>query len=203
MQHYDLWNYEIQITEKIDFDTKLEKYPDLEPFFCCRQMHSNLVHEWDPDWQNTMQWDGIYTDQKWIWLKVGVSDCNPVAIMGKRRFGIVHAGRRWIQHGIIQNMFHQLQEKGESDFSVFVWPSIRKCCYEVGEEFCERCDPQFMIPQSNGKFHLDMMGMINNILKNFPCEQLNIHPECTKCGSHFFSYRKQDGINNFMLIRRK
>lgn len=203
MQNYDFWSYEIQITEKVDFDRKLGKYAAIEPFFWCKQIHSANIHKWYPDWQNTIEGDWIYTDQKGIWLKVWVSDCNPVAIMGKKWFGIVHAGRRGLQKGIIQKMFKTLQEKGESDFSIFVWPSIKKCCYEVGEEFADRCDPVFLISQQSGKSHLDMQGMMQNIFKDFPCKQVYFHPECSKCGDNFFSHRNKDGINNFMLIRKK
>lgn len=203
MQTFDFWAYEILLTEKSDFDWKNECYPWVQPFFCCKQMHSKLVHEWNPDWKNETEGDGLYSNQKGIRLKVGVSDCNAVAVMGKERFGIVHAGRKGLQLGIIENLIDKLQAKGESDFKVFLWPAIRKCCYEVGAEFSERCEAQYLIPQANGKFHLDMLGMIQDRLKAFPCSEIHIHPECTKCGKHFFSYRRKDGINNFILIRKK
>ena len=73
----------------------------------------------------------------------------------------------------------------------------------MGAEFSERCEAQYLTPQANGKFHLDMLGMIQDRLKAFPCSEIHIHPECTKCGKHFFSYRRKDGINNFILIRKK
>ena len=149
MQTFDFWNYEIHITEKSDFDWKNECYPWVQPFFCCKQVHSKLVHEWNPDWKNETEGDGLYSNQKGIWLKVGVSDCNAVAVMGKERFGIVHAGRKGLQLGIIENLIEKLQAKGESDFKVFLWPAIRKCCYEVGAEFSERCEAQYLMPQAN------------------------------------------------------
>ena len=70
-------------------------------------MHSKLVHEWNPDRKNETEGDGLYSNQKGIWLKVGVSDCNAVAVMGKERFGIVHAGRKGLQLGIIENLIYK------------------------------------------------------------------------------------------------
>ena len=152
MQTFDFWNYEIHITEKSDFDWKNECYPWVRPFFCCKQVHSKLVHEWNPDRKNETEGDGLYSNQKGIWLKVGVSDCNAVAVMGKERFGIVHAGRKGLQLGIIENLIEKLQAKGESDFKVFLWPAIRKCCYEVGAEFSERCKISILFLKRMGSF---------------------------------------------------
>lgn len=202
MQSFDLGIYTIQITEKSDFDWENKCYPGVQPFYGCKQIHSNLIHERKPNWENTTEGNGIYSNVKGITLKVGVSDCNPIIIMGKERFWIVHAWWKGIQQGIIQAMINTLIGKGESEFDIFIWPSIRKCCYEVVKEFSERCEPQFFSPKANGKFQFDMLGMIKNILKNFPCRERYIHPECTQCGKHFFSYRRGDGINNLVLVTK-
>lgn len=111
MQSFDLANYTIHITEKTDFDEKHECYPEIQLFYSCKQIHSNLIHKRQPNWDNTTEGDGLYSNQKGIWLKVGVADCNAVAIMGKEWFGIVHAGRKGLQQGLIQVMMKKLQEK--------------------------------------------------------------------------------------------
>lgn len=203
MQTFDFGAYDILLTEKADFDQEKWKYPQLEPFFCCKQTHSKLIHERNPDWDNGTEGDGLYSNQTGILLKVGIADCNAVAIMGKERFGIVHAGRKGLQQGIVEHMMERLQAKGESAFKIFLGPAIRSCCYEVGPEFSERCEASYLTPKANGKFHLDMLAMLKDRLQAFPCEEIHVHSECTKCGEHFFSCRNKDGINNFMLIRKK
>lgn len=203
MQNFNFGNYQIQITEKTDLNWKQMCYPEVQTFYCCKQIHSDQIHEWKPGWNNNIEGDGLYSNVKWIALKIGVSDCNPLIIMGEEWFWIVHAWWKGLKQWIIQKMMQKLQEKWEKSFNVFIWPSIRKCCYEVGEEFTTRCDSSFLNPKENGKFCMDMLGMIKEILKNFPCKEIYTHPECTKCGTHFFSHRKGDGINNLILVSKK
>jgi copper oxidase (laccase) domain-containing protein len=38
--------------------------------------------------------DGIFSNQSGVALGLRVADCNVIAIMGKKRFGIIHAGRK-------------------------------------------------------------------------------------------------------------
>lgn len=203
MKSYFLENYTIQTTEKSDFDPSLTKYPSMEWAIRCKQIHSNTIHEYHADWDNEIQGDGIISDQRGIKLSVWVSDCNAVAIMGKTWFGIVHAWWKGLQSGIIQNLFKKLKEKGESEFSVFVGPSIRVCCYQVGEEFTKRCAPEFLKRDASWKLYFDMLGMISSLVKNEHCTEVIIDPSCTKCSKNFFSYRRGDGINNFISVTKK
>lgn len=203
MQSYNFWNYTIQITEKNDFDLETQEYPILQnTLIGPKQIHSNTIYEYYPN-RDTPKWDGVFSDQKEITLSVGARDCNAVVIMGKRRYGILHVGRKWLRDGIIQTMISRLEEKGESDFTVFIWPSIRACCYEVGQEFANYFKPQYLIPQDNGKYKLDMIANIIDILKESNIWDITIHPTCTKCSTNFFSHRKWDWINNLISVQKR
>lgn len=202
MQIYNFWNYTIEVTEKNDFDFSMYNYPHLiNSIHRCTQIHSNIIHEYHQN-QDTPEWDGIYSNQSWIKLAVGVSDCNAVVIMGSERYGILHAGRRGLRDGIIQTMIHKLKEKEKSDLKIFVWPSIRTCCYEVGEEFTSYFDSKYLIKQENGKYTLDMIANISDIFKELSISDITIHQVCTKCSNNFFSYRNWDRINNILTIQK-
>lgn len=202
MRTFSIKNYEIKITEKSDFDNALMQYPACSHLIRCKQIHSNLIHEYHSERKNETPGDGIFSDQKNIPLTVGVSDCNAVVIMGAERYGILHAGWAGLKEGIISKMFEKLTELGESEFSVFVGPSIRTCCYEVGEEFTEWVDAKYLQENIRGRYQFDMIAMIQDLLREYPCKQIQIHPSCTKCSSNFWSYRRGDGINNFITIEK-
>jgi copper oxidase (laccase) domain-containing protein len=110
--------------------------------------------------------------------------------MGKKRFGIIHAGRKWLKDGIIQKMFSQLIEKEETSFSVFIWLSIRKCCYEVGKEFTTYFEPKYLSFIDEEHYMLDMIAVIQDICLQYSINKLHIHLDCTKCSPKFFSYRE-------------
>ena len=203
MEKTTFGHYQIQITEKSDFDPLIQNYPSLQgQVFRCKQIHSNQIHRWHPQWDNSTPGDGIIADTTGIKLGVGVSDCNAVVIMGEQRYGILHAGWAGLKEGIISKMFEKLTELGESEFSVFVGPSIRTCCYEVGEEFTEWVDAKYLQKNNRGRYQFDMIAMIQDLLREYPCKQIQIHPSCTKCSSNFWSYRRGDGINNFITIEK-
>lgn len=86
MRTFSIKNYEIKITEKSDFDNALMQYPACSHLIRCKQIHSNLIHEYHSERKNETPGDGIFSDQKNIPLTVGVSDCNAVAIMGEHWF---------------------------------------------------------------------------------------------------------------------
>jgi hypothetical protein len=201
MQSYNFWDYIIQITEKTDFDIEQQRYPTVRTIHC-KQIHSNTIYEYQEP-RNTPEWDGIFSNKEDITLSVWVSDCNAVVIMGQKRYWILHAGRKGLRDGIIQTMINQLKEKGESDFTVLVWPSIRACCYEVGEEFTSYFNQKYLTKQENEKYKLDMISVIQDILKSYNISNITVHPTCTKCSSNFFSYRNWDGINNIVIIQKK
>lgn len=145
--------------------------------------------------------DGIITQITNTKIGVLIADCNGIAIMGKQRFGIIHAGRRWLQKGIIQKATKMLHELWEDIFSlqIYIWPSIRQCCYEVGEEFLTYFDAKYFT-RKNERLYFDMIARIRDILSELeiPEANIDINTACTSCSGKFFSYRKQN--NNQRMV---
>ena len=91
--------------------------------------------------------DALMTDEKGILLSVRVADCLPVLLADVRRRAVaaIHAGWRGMLHSIVEKGVGEMRRVFGSrpqDLVAALGPSIRACCYEVGEEvrdaFCGR-----------------------------------------------------------------
>lgn len=92
--------------------------------------------------------DGLVTDVPGILLAVKTADCMPVIIVDKKKkaAGIFHAGWRGTLHRIVEKgvgeMFRWFGSKPR-DLQAVLGPSIRDCCYSVGEEVRDHFRSQF------------------------------------------------------------
>lgn len=85
--------------------------------------------------------DAIVSDVPGLALTVLVADCVPVLLVDPRR-GIaaaVHAGWRGTAAGIVGASVDVMRELGArpEDLVAAIGPSIRPCCYEVGDELVD------------------------------------------------------------------
>ncbi len=84
--------------------------------------------------------DGLVTDAAEVVLGVKTADCLPVFFEDPvcRAVGVVHAGWRGLQAGVLETAVAKLTHAYGSrpaDLTVGIGPAIRGCCYEVGPEF--------------------------------------------------------------------
>lgn len=91
--------------------------------------------------------DALVTDQAGILLSVRSADCLPVLLVDAPHgaIGAIHAGWRGALEGILEITVGEMGRRFSShprDLLAALGPSIRACCYEVGEEvvaaFCDR-----------------------------------------------------------------
>jgi len=83
--------------------------------------------------------DAAMTAEPGILLSVRIADCLPVLLADpeRRAVAVVHAGWRGAQARIIEKAVGDMRGAFGSDptqFVVALGPSIRACCYDVGEE---------------------------------------------------------------------
>ena len=92
------------------------------------QTHSNRVIFLNKKVPRVIQADGIITDRKDLTLGILTADCAPIVIIGKRNFGIVHAGWKGALSDIITNAVKILGSRGEmnSDLYFFIGPHLKK-----------------------------------------------------------------------------
>lgn len=91
--------------------------------------------------------DALFTDEPGILISVRSADCMPILVADPKRRAVaaIHAGWRGALERIIEKTIGEMVRVFGSqprDLLAAVGPSIRACCYEVGEEvlsaFCGR-----------------------------------------------------------------
>jgi len=199
-------HYEIFISERTDesfnFRNREEVFMDI---VVPLQPHgSNIFLMMDEYYSDNIEADGIVTSLEHTPIAVKLADCNGVIIMWKKYFWVVHAGWKWLKNQVIEKCVEKLGFLGEKDsnLEVYIGPSIRSCCYEVGNEFKDIFEKKYL-KKKGKKLHLDMLKFIEDIFKKLGITKVEIHSECTKCGDNFFSYRGGDEKKRFLVGVKK
>ncbi len=96
--------------------------------------------------------DALITDSPGILLSVRTADCLPVLLIDAKRqvVAAVHAGWRGALSSIIEKAVGEMRRVFQSkpaDLTAAIGPSIRSCCYEVGEEVVEAFRGRFAQPE--------------------------------------------------------
>lgn len=110
-----------------------------------KQIHSAVIWQ-DP--QPGAAGDGLITAQPGKLLTIRVADCVPILIVDARRRAIaaVHAGWRGTVQRIAEKAVGEMRAQlgcEPADLRAAIGPSIRSCCYEVGDEVVETVLAQF------------------------------------------------------------
>ena len=148
--------------------------------------------------------DGLATDRPEIPLMIRVADCLPVFVydLKTKASALIHAGWRGTKEQISLEALKVFKEKFHSDIKdirVGLGPSIRSCCYEVGQEFQEMFPRETV--QRSQMFFFDLSQANKNqlidagILK----EHIADSATCTCCDQRFFSYRREGKAAGRML----
>ncbi len=140
--------------------------------------------------------DAVVTSDPSLILTIRTADCVPVFLYDEKAgaIGLAHAGWRSAAENIIAKTIGMMSKKlGASTGSMkaALGPSIRSCCYQVGQEFCG-IFPEHVIPQ-NGNWYLDLQGACRmKLLREGVLEENILDASCcTCCSKDLFSYRRQ------------
>ncbi len=138
--------------------------------------------------------DGLLTEVKDVYLGVKTADCLAVAFLNIKRIGIIHVGWRGVKKGIVEKMSEYF--KGHEDTYIFISPSARSCCYEVGEEFLDYFKRNMDF--RNKKLFFDLKKEVRERLNKLGFEKFIDYNVCTICNSKFPSHRR-DGTKERMF----
>jgi YfiH family protein len=148
--------------------------------------------------------DAFITDEKNLALAIRTADCVPVFIFDPRRraIGLAHAGWKGTYQSIAARTVHKMQAEYASriaDLKVVLGPGIRKCCYQVGEEFRDNF-PSY-VEDREGLLYADMISANRDQLLRAGVGQENILDSgtCTCCNKDYFSFRR-DGLKAGRMI---
>lgn len=177
----------------------------------CNQVHganvNRVTHE--GAWRECDSCDALWSGEGHTALAIKIADCLPVGLLDSTHGVIanVHSGWRGAVQRITAAAIDALAHDTSFDTLTayaYLGPSIRKCCFEVGEEVATQFDPLY-IDRSHAKPHVDLVRYTIDILhdRGFEAERIFDSGLCTRCeGSIFHSYRRdgKGGGRNLQLV---
>lgn len=101
-----------------------------------------------PDGRPLLTGDGLITNTPGLLLAAKTADCMPIIIVDpkKRAVGVFHAGWRGTLRRIAEKGVGEMRRwfgSRPQDLKAALGPSIRNCCYNVGEEVRDQFRSQF------------------------------------------------------------
>lgn len=171
----------------------------------CLQIHSaNVVraaHE--ASWRECDSCDALWSSGKGVTLGIKVADCLPVSLIDMEHGVIANVHSGW--RGAVQRITNAALDAAPLDpASTRAWlgPSIRACCFEVGDEVAMQFGERF-VDRSRRKPYVDLVAFTIDILRSRGITDISDSGLCTRCeGSIFHSYRR-DGAGkgrNLVLV---
>ncbi len=157
--------------------------------------------------------DGVITDIKGVLLCVQVADCVPILLAQREAevVGAVHAGWRGTSRGILKRAIRAMRTFygiSADEILISMGPSIRGCCYEVGEEVVRMVGQAGIVSERDGRAFLDLarVNHLQALSEGVPLENISIIDGCTCCEpDRFYSFRRERTSHRqggFIGIRR-
>jgi len=179
---------------------------DYRLLICAKQVHSSgvkVARESDAgkgalSYETSVpDTDAFVTEVKNLPLSIFTADCLSIFLYdpAKPAIGLVHAGWRSTKENIAVKTLRLMQKEFNTsmeDLYVGFGPSIRSCCYEVGEAFKDHFAKG--LSKRNNRFYLDLIRVNREEVLSLGVKESNIFdPEiCTFCHSEdFFSFRRE------------
>ena len=176
----------------------------------CTQIHGKSAARarHSAQWRECDSCDALWSSERHVALGIKVADCLPVTMIDPIHevMANVHSGWRGTAQSITDATLDELTfatsfEARES--LAFLGPSIRACCFEVGEDVASQFDSAY-IDRTRAKPHVDLVQLTIDVLRRrgFAEERIHDSKVCTRCeGSVFHSYRRgASGGRNLALV---
>jgi YfiH family protein len=163
----------------------------------CTQVHGATARrvKREDRWRECDSCDALLTAERGVALGIKVADCLPVTLVDPRHgvLANIHSGWR----GAVQNITGVTLDALERDTAfeaasalAYLGPTIRACCFEVGDEVAVQFDPQY-VDRSRPKAHVDVPALTAGLLRNRGFSEIHDSGLCTRCeGSIFHSFRR-------------
>jgi len=199
--------------------SEIERHFELSKIAQLKQVHSAevLIVDDIENHDNLSEGDALVTDLKGVGIAIRTADCVPILLVDDRQSAVaaIHGGWRGTLSEIAMNTVSLIERKygiSPSKLTAVIGPSIKKCCYEIGEDvvslFEEKfhnCD-QYLFKSGEYKYMLDL-PLANKIgLQEAGVMDIEVIDICTKCNDSFYSYRREGrGVNtqlSFIALKR-
>jgi polyphenol oxidase len=163
-----------------------------------RQVHGTDVHVATASTgANPPEADAAVTATRGLPLAVLTADCAPLALACDDAVGVVHAGHRGLEHGVIERALEQLRAIGSGPVRAYLGPCIRPARYEFGAadlaRFVARFGPAVAGRTADGRPALDIPVAVRAALRDCGVDALDDSGVCTASSDEYFSFRR-DGV---------
>lgn len=183
---------------------EIDKHFNLPIIAQLKQVHSGdvVIVENIENHDDLTEGDALITNLKGIAIGVRTADCVPILIVDKGGSVIaaVHAGWRGTWSEIVVNTVNKIESEfgiSSINLTAVIGPSIKSCCYEVGENvaalFSDRFENtnQYLSKTTESKYLLDLSIANKLSLQKAGVVDIEILDICTKCNDSFYSYRRE------------
>lgn len=169
------------------------------------QVHSN-VHNYVSETAFFRGSDGLYTDQKNLFLAVNIADCIPVFMYDSVNnvVAAIHSGWKGTHKKIVSLTLSTLIDKfntNPENVYVYIGPGISVKNFEVGKDVYDLFEDEYKVVRE-GKYYVDLKKDIySRLLKqHVPSENIQVSKYCTFGDSNMFhSYRRDKDKSGRML----
>lgn len=129
-----------------------------------------------------------------------VADCVPVLLAGPGLVAAVHAGRRGLLAGVVQNALAAMDARGAGATHAVIGPAICGRCYEVPADLrddAEAVDPALGATTSWGTPSIDLAAGVAAVLRRAGVSRIDDVGLCTYQDHRFYSYRREGRTGRF------
>jgi polyphenol oxidase len=183
----------------------------------CTQVHGATIQraKSDQTWRECDSCDALWSSETHSALGIKVADCLPVTMIDPAHSVIANAHSGWrgavqrIASRTIAAIERQTAFDPRASFA-YLGPSIRACCFEVGEEVVGQLAASYgdvarYVDRTGAKPHVDLVAITVDALRaaGFADERIHDSGLCTRChGSMFHSYRRdaKTGGRNLAVV---
>jgi YfiH family protein len=147
--------------------------------------------------------DALVTDRPGVAIAVLVADCVPIVIAGQRAVGVVHAGRRGVQSGIVPGAVDRIRSLDSGVLSAQIGPAVCGSCYEVPAEMQrEVCAvvPEAASKTRQGSPGLDLVAGVRSQLAALGVVVDDSPAPCTIENPYLYSHRRDGVTGRFAMV---
>jgi polyphenol oxidase len=147
--------------------------------------------------------DALVTATPGLAIAVLVADCVPVALVGPRAVGVVHAGRRGVVAGVVAAAVAAMRDLDGGPLVATIGPAICGRCYEVPAAM--QAEVVASIPAAKattaaGTTGLDLSAAVRAQLIGAGVEVPAQPAICTREDGRFYSHRRDGVTGRFAMV---
>lgn len=175
------------------------------PWTWLNQVHGSEVVVVDVPGQHVgAEADAIVTACRGAGVAIQTADCAPIVLLAPGSLGVVHAGWRGIQAGVIQSAVEALTFLSKGPIKAVVGPCIHAECYEFGIDelgsLVDKFGTDVRSCTRNGSPALDLPATARAALLASGVSEVEVLDSCTACSSLHWSHRARGDVARQALV---